>query len=91
MRTTELERWFRVLGNRKRLDILRLLERRKSLSVTDVALGIKLSLKSTHKHLHQLLQTGFLDKERKQFNVHYRLADELTPLHRYLLQPVLKS
>jgi len=91
MRSAELERWFKVLGNRKRLDILRLLEQRQQLSVTDIANGIKLSLKSTHKHLHQLLQTGFLEKERRQFNVHYRLADELSALHRYWLKPILKK
>jgi len=89
MRNAELERYFRVLGNRKRLEILQLLRQRGPLSVTHVARGIKLSLKSTHKHLHLLLQAGFLEKERHQETVHYRLSDELSRWHRYLLKSVL--
>jgi len=89
MRNAELERYYRALANRKRLEIVQLLAKQGPLPVKDIAELIKLSFKSTHKHLHHLLQIGFLDKERRRNLVFYNLAQDRLALHRHLLKPAI--
>ena len=81
MRLRELEHIFRVLSGRKRLEILRLMLDGKSRAVGEVAVAVKLSLKSTSKHVILLAQVGLLDRRRGGFSVYYQLAND-TP--RYL-------
>ena len=91
MKNSELEKYFRVLANRRRIEILLLLSDRGPICVNDLASAIKLSFKSTHKHLYQLLYMGFLEKERRGTLVFYNLSDDLNSLHKYLLKPIIKQ
>jgi len=56
-----LEKVYKALGARKRLEILKLLADGKELAVGDIAAAIHLSFKSTSKHLVLLRQVGFLE------------------------------
>lgn len=60
----KVEKTFKALANHKRLEILAFLHKNKTASVGEIAEKIKLSIKSTSKHLFALYHTDFLDKER---------------------------
>ncbi|HBV33609.1 TPA: hypothetical protein DEB72_03800, partial [Patescibacteria group bacterium] len=83
-----LEKIFKSLATRKRLEIIKLLTTQGGMSVSDIANRIKLSLKSTSKHLIVLRQAGFLDREQKQYDALYSLAADLSSHERYLLKLV---
>jgi len=89
MSITELERHFRAVANRKRLEILLLLNRQAPLPLYQIATKVRLSVKSTNKHLSQLLHTGFVAKNRQGLFVLYRLEDEAKPLVTKLLKLLL--
>lgn len=90
MKNPELERCFRSVANRKRLEILQLLARESELPPRDIAERIRLSPKSTHKHLQQLLQTGYVEKERRRDLVFYHLDVNAPALHKLILKFVLR-
>ena len=76
MKNTDLEKSLRAVGNGRRLAILRLLKAYSKLTVGELAKKIKLSFKSTSRHLAILFAAGILDKEQKNLNVFYRISDE---------------
>lgn len=77
MKERELERICKALANRRRLMILGLLKRRKKLSVGDVADGIRLSIRSTSKHLLMLSGAGIVDREQRNLTMLYSLAPDM--------------
>lgn len=90
MKNSEWEKYFRVLANRRRLEVIKLLSDRGPTCVNDIAAAIKLSFKSTHKHLYQMLNLGFLEKERHGALVFYNLSANLSAWQKYLLKPIIK-
>lgn len=89
MSINELERHFRAVANRRRLEILQILQRQAPLPLYQIAAKIGLSVKTTNKHLNQLLHTGFVTKSRQGLFVIYRLEDEAKPLVTKLLNLIL--
>ncbi len=73
----ELERLFKAVANKRRTAVLVFLKKRKVARVGEIADQIRLSLKATSKHLGVLHAAGFVDKEQKSMEMHYRLADDL--------------
>lgn len=73
MRYNELSRQLRVMAGRKRLEILKILCDSKERTVGDIADTIRLSLKSTSKHLQILAAAGFVEARRDRNVVYYRL------------------
>lgn len=69
-----LEKLLRGLGNRRRLAILQLILKHKRLSVGDLAAGIKLSFRSTSRHLRLMRQLELLDHEQYGITVYYFLS-----------------
>ncbi len=69
-------RLFKVLASDRRLMIINLLHLRSELSVGSIAQGIKLSLKSTSKHLLILERAGLVASEQKSRAVYYRLNQD---------------
>lgn len=65
MKEKELEKIFKALANRRRLSALSFLKKRKKANVGEIAEEIKLSFKSTSRHLAVLVSSGILDKEQK--------------------------
>lgn len=72
-----LERLLKAVANTRRLAILRCLKRRKEATVGDIAESIKLSFKSTSRHLGILSAADLLDREQRSLEVYYRIAEEI--------------
>ncbi|MDP3965402.1 MAG: ArsR family transcriptional regulator, partial [bacterium] len=62
---------------RRRLAILRFVKKSKEASVGDIADEIKLSLKSTSRHLSVLFSAGLLEREQRSLQVFYKLAPDI--------------
>ena len=75
MKEKELERMFKALANRRRLAILSFLKKKKQANVGEISEVIKLSFKSTSRHLGVLASAGILDKEQNSLYVNYSLSD----------------
>jgi DNA-binding transcriptional ArsR family regulator len=71
MKERELERVFKALANKRRLAILLFIRKRKQANVGEVAEAIKLSFKSTSKHLSILASAGLLDRDQKSLYSFY--------------------
>jgi len=70
----KMERILKAMANRRRLAILKYLKDAKEASVGNIAGKIKLSFKSTSKHLAVLSAVDILEKEQRSLSVFYRLA-----------------
>lgn len=70
----EKEKIFKALANQRRLQILAYLNQRDSVCVIDMAKHLRLSFKSTSKHLKVLTNAGFLDWEQRSSNRFYFLT-----------------
>lgn len=91
MRVKELEKLFKSLGNRRRLRIIKLLLRNDELAVSDIAQMMKLSVRSTSKHLLHLLNTDLLEKEQRSKNVYYKIPDSADQLMKNLISHIHHS
>lgn len=72
----EIKDWtkiFKGFGNENRLKILKILYPANELPVSEISAKIKLSLKSTSKHLIQLSQLNILESEGKKGQVYYQI------------------
>ncbi len=78
MKGKDQERLFKAVANKRRIAILVFLKKRKTARVGEIADQIRLSLKATSKHLGVLHAAGFVDREQKSMEMHYRLADDLS-------------
>ena len=76
MRYKDLVSIFRTLAGRRRLEIIHLLKDGRERSVSNIAADIKLSIRSTSKHLLQLLNHDFVEARRVRNIVLYKLADK---------------
>lgn len=69
----DYEKILKALANRRRLQIIKYLKDKKLATVTNIAEHLKLSFKSTSKHLAILFGAGIVDKEQKKsFHVLFR-------------------
>ena len=75
MDTKELEKIFKIFASKRRLDIINLLRRKEAISLNEIAREIKLSLKSTSKHLRILYSVDIVEREYKNLEIYYKLAD----------------
>lgn len=76
MDTKQLEKLFKILANKKRLDIIFLLYQKKKMPSVDIAKTIRLSRKSTSKHLRMLYSVDYLEREYIGFEVYYSISHE---------------
>ncbi len=68
------KRWvniFKALGNINRIKIIQMLAGGKSITVTDIATKINVSIKSTSRHLMILRNLDLLEAEGKEGHVFY--------------------
>lgn len=70
----KLERTLKGLANRRRLAIVKLLMSEQELAMSDIAAAIRLSEKSTSKHLRILTHIGALEHDQKSRFMFYRIA-----------------
>lgn len=69
----ELSKQLKAIANERRLKILTLLAAGRRRKVGDLARALKLSFRSTSRHLQVLKQAGFLEDEQVKLYVYYRL------------------
>ena len=82
----QIERELKALANRRRLAIIRYPASVKEANVSDIAGEIKLSFKSTSRHLAVLISADILEKEQRGLEVHHRLASRRSPIVRQMLE-----
>lgn len=81
----ELEKQLKALANSRRLKILKYLEKVGKASVTDIAREIKLSFKSTSRHLAVLRATEMVVADQQSLMVFYSLANPKAAIVRQVL------
>ena len=80
-----LEKTLKALANQRRLQILKNIQNQGEMSVGEIADKIKLSFKSTSRHLSILSATDLVEREQRNIQVFYRLSKEKTPFVKALL------
>ena len=81
----EYEKILKALANGRRLQILKYLKTKKIASVTDISSHIKLSLKSTSRHLAVLFTANMVDREQKNLSVFYYLSKTSSKLSKIII------
>ena len=77
----ETEKILKALANRRRLAIVKYLNKTKTASVGDIREEIKLSFKATSKHLSVLYSADIVEREQIGMTMIYKLSN---PLHSVL-------
>lgn len=91
MRIKELEKLFKVLGNKRRLRIVKLLLKTEEISVSDIASEIGLSFRATSRHLLQLFHIDILRKEQRVTKVFYKISNSLSPTAKNIINHIHHS
>ena len=86
--TKNIEKMLKVLANYRRLEILRVLKSRKNVTVGEIAEIIKLSFKSTSRHLALLLASDLIDRNQISLQVYYTISLELPVLARQIISSI---
>ena len=82
------EKILKALANKRRLEIVKYLKEKKEASVGDIAKHIKLSFKSTSRHLAILLSADILEKEQRNVLVFYGLAPRLVSMAKSVISEI---
>lgn len=75
----EIEKILKAVANKRRLAIIKYIKSKKEASVGDIAAAIKLSFKSTSRHLTLLTNADVLEREQRGLNSFYSLASKQKP------------
>jgi DNA-binding transcriptional ArsR family regulator len=81
----DLEKIYKALANRRRLSILKFLKDKREASVSDIAAYLRLSFRSTSKHLAVLKAAEVIEREQRSLSVFYSLNSTLHPIVKHLL------
>lgn len=73
----ELEKMLKALANKRRILILKILKKRKKISMGNMAKEIKLSFRSTSKHFSILYAVDLVEKEQDGLTMYYSLSPKL--------------
>ena len=80
----EFEKIFKALANRRRLEIITFIKRKEEAPVGEIAHAIKLSFRSTSRHLAILFGADILEREQRTVQVFYRITKEFSKIKRAL-------
>jgi len=81
-----LEKELKALANKRRLMILAFLKKNKEVTVGMIAEEIKLSFKSTSRHLAVLFSAEVLDRDQRNVEVYYSIARDLSETLKSILK-----
>ena len=81
----KLERFIKALANHRRIAIIRYVYKNKKATVGNLAEHIKLSFKSTSKHLGILKSAEILDGEQTGLSVFYTMSEPVHPIVKFLI------
>lgn len=79
------ERILKALANKRRLEIVGYIRDKKEANVGEIAEHIKLSFKSTSRHLAVLSGADILEREQRNVLVFYSLTPKLAPLAKMIV------
>ncbi|MEK7652446.1 MAG: winged helix-turn-helix domain-containing protein [Patescibacteria group bacterium] len=85
MKYQEIEKNYKVLANRRRIAIIHFLYKKNRARVSDISEDIKLSFKSTSRHLQVLKAIGMIDSEQMGLEQYYYLTDRNNLFIKHLL------
>ena len=81
----DLERTIKALANRRRLAILRYLKNEGEASVGNIAAEIRLSFRSTSRHLGVLAAADIVEKDQRSLQIFYKIAPAQKPAAKYII------
>ena len=81
----EYEKILKAFANKRRLEILKYLKLKREATVGELSDKIKLSFKSTSKHLAVLSGADIVEKEQKSAAVYYSLVSKQHPLAKSII------
>ena len=84
----QYEKILKALANSRRLEIIKYIKDKKEASVGDIAKHIKLSFKSTSRHLAVLSGADLLEKEQRSVSVYYSLAPKLASMAKSIISQI---
>lgn len=87
----DIERILKGLANRRRLVVVKLLLKRKEVTVAAVAGFLNLSFKATSRHLAILRQLGIVENRQQGLYVYYRIAPHLPEVVRAFVKYISNS
>lgn len=90
MDVRSIEKLYKAVANKRRLVILQILSRQSGLSVMDLAAKLKLTFRSTSKHLQLLAAEGLVEPKSSGKFVLYQISSELELAQRRVLELTLK-
>jgi DNA-binding transcriptional ArsR family regulator len=85
MNFVDLEKIHKALANRRRLAIIKFLLQNEEANVFDIAEKIRLSFKSTSRHLQILKQAGLVESEQMGLQQHYHLLNNANSVFKHTL------
>lgn len=88
MEISQAEKIIKALANRRRIVILKYLDKNNKASVTDLSGHLHLSFKSTSKHLAVLKNADIVASDQVSLVCFYSLAYPLNPIVKQLLSIV---
>ena len=87
MKEKQLEKIFKALANKRRIAIVKYVYKHKAgeATVGEISRAIKLSFKSTSRHLAVLNDADIIDREQRNIEVYYFLSAQKHPIIKQLL------
>jgi DNA-binding MarR family transcriptional regulator len=70
----QLERYFKGVANHRRLEILRLLNKKEGISLEEIADTLDCNMKTISEHTHRLVKAGLLNKKYQGRRVAHSLS-----------------
>jgi len=70
----QLERYFKGAANHRRIDILRLVDKREGINVEEIADALKGNIKTISQHTRSLVHAGLLNKQYRDRHVTHSLS-----------------
>ena len=77
MNHKNLEKLLKAVANKRRLEILGYLSKKREANVGDIAEHIHLSFKSTSRHLAVLRSADLVDKDQRSLESFYNLSSDM--------------
>jgi len=79
---------FRALADDTRLQMLALIARHEELCVCELEAVLGITQSKASRHLRYLLHAGWVRDRREAVWIHYRIADDLSPAHKTVLESI---
>ena len=81
----QYEKILKSLANHRRLQMIQFIKAKKRATVGVIAVHIKLSFKSTSKHLAILFSAGIVEKEQKSLSMFYSIPVHLPKIAKQII------